>query len=89
MMLLVFFCMGDSRTGAKEMRLGEFAQKCKEATCYLQSTKPYSPWSNSTKREIRELKKGATRKLTQSGAPQVDGVLLAGVITLYSLAHCT
>ena len=50
--------------GAKEMRLGEFAQKCKEATWYLQSTKPYSPWSNSTKREIRELKKGTTNKLT-------------------------
>ncbi|KAL7481938.1 hypothetical protein ACHAW6_007626 [Cyclotella cf. meneghiniana] len=52
--------------GAKEMRLGEFARKCKEATCYLQGTEPYSTWSNSTKREIRELKKGAARKLTQS-----------------------
>jgi hypothetical protein len=56
--------------GAKEMKLGEFAQKCKEAHCYLQSMEPYSPWSNSAKREIRELKKGAARKLTQSGAPR-------------------
>ena len=44
---------------AKEMKLGEFAWKCKEAHCYLQSMEPYSPWSNSTEHEIRELKKGA------------------------------
>jgi hypothetical protein len=54
----------------REMKLGEFAQKCKEASCHLQSTEPYSPWSNSAKYEIRELKKGAARKLTQSGAPR-------------------
>eukprot|EP00804_Cyclotella_cryptica_P021920 CCRYP_000874-RA/>CCRYP_000874-RA protein AED:0.26 eAED:0.26 QI:0/0/0/1/1/1/2/0/446 len=51
--------------GSKELRLGEFARKCKEASCLLQST----PWSNSTKHEIRKLKKGAARKLTLSGAP--------------------
>eukprot|EP00804_Cyclotella_cryptica_P012541 CCRYP_019921-RA/>CCRYP_019921-RA protein AED:0.43 eAED:0.43 QI:0/-1/0/1/-1/1/1/0/150 len=56
--------------GTKEMKMEEFARKCNEALCYLQSTEPYSPWSNSAKREIRELKKGAARKLTQSGAPQ-------------------
>ena len=37
---------------AKEMKLGEFAWKCKEAQCYLQSTEPYSPWSNSAKHEL-------------------------------------
>ncbi len=52
------------------MKLGKFARKCKEASCYLRGTEPYSPWSNSTKREIRELKKGAARKLTCSGAPR-------------------
>jgi hypothetical protein len=56
--------------GAKEMKLGEFARKCKEASCYLQSMEPYSPWSNSAEHEIRELKKGAARKLTRSGAPR-------------------
>ena len=55
---------------AKEMKLGKFAWKCKEAHCYLRSTEPYSPWSNSAKREIRELKKGTARKLTRSGAPR-------------------
>ena len=56
--------------GAKEMKLGEFARKCKEATCYLWGNEPYSPWSNSAEREIRELTKGAARKLTRSGAPR-------------------
>ena len=55
---------------AKEMKLGEFVQKCKDATCYLRGTEPYSPWSNSAEHEIRELKKGAARKLTRSGAPR-------------------
>jgi hypothetical protein len=50
---------------AKEMKLGEFAWKCNEASCYLQSMEPYSPWSNSTECEIGELKKGAARKLTR------------------------
>ena len=56
--------------GTKEMNLREFAQKCKEASRYLQSTEPYSPWSNSAECKIRERKKGATRKLTRSGAPK-------------------
>ena len=42
---------------AKEMKLGEFAQKCKEAHCYLRSMKPYSPWSNSAEREIRNSRR--------------------------------
>eukprot|EP00804_Cyclotella_cryptica_P017681 CCRYP_017149-RB/>CCRYP_017149-RB protein AED:0.55 eAED:0.42 QI:0/0/0/0.5/0.66/0.5/4/0/308 len=54
--------------GAKEMRLGEFARSARRRPCLLQSTEPYSPWSNSAEREIRELKKGAARKLTRSGA---------------------
>jgi hypothetical protein len=53
----------------KEMQLEGFARKCKEASCYLQSMEPYSPWSNSTEHEIRELKKCVARKLTRSGVP--------------------
>ena len=56
--------------GAKKMRWGEFFRKCKEAMCCLRGTKPYSPWSNSAVHEIRELKKGAARKLTWSGVPR-------------------
>ncbi|KAL7485243.1 hypothetical protein ACHAW6_014108 [Cyclotella cf. meneghiniana] len=54
----------------KEMKLGGFSRKCKEALCYLHDTEPYSLWSNSAEQEIRELKKGAARKLTHSGAPR-------------------
>ncbi len=36
----------------------------------MQHTKPYYPLSNSAKHEIRELKKGAARKLTRSGVPR-------------------
>ncbi|KAL7484333.1 hypothetical protein ACHAW6_009973 [Cyclotella cf. meneghiniana] len=39
----------------------------KEASCYLQNMEPHSVWCNSTKHEIRELKKGAARKLTWPG----------------------
>ncbi|KAL7476431.1 hypothetical protein ACHAW6_002296 [Cyclotella cf. meneghiniana] len=40
---------------AKEMKSGEFAWKCKEATCYLRGTKPYSPWSNSAEWNLRKV----------------------------------
>jgi len=56
------WCKGDEN--------GRFDRKCKEASYYLWGTEPYSPWSNSTESEIWELKKGAARKLTQSGAPR-------------------
>ena len=46
---------------AKEVKLGEFAWKCNEGTCYLQHTEPYSPWSNATYHEIRGLNKDAAR----------------------------
>lgn len=54
---------------AKEMMLGEFAKKCKDASVHLRGTEPYSPWMNSAEREIRELKKGAGRKLVKPSAP--------------------
>ncbi|KAL7489060.1 LOW QUALITY PROTEIN: hypothetical protein ACHAW6_014650 [Cyclotella cf. meneghiniana] len=54
--------------GMKEMTLGKFAGKCKETLCHY--TKPHSPRSNSTEREIRELEKGAVMKLTHSGLPR-------------------
>eukprot|EP00956_Cyclotella_meneghiniana_P033966 scaffold100692_cov59-Cyclotella_meneghiniana.AAC.1 len=54
---------------AKELRKGEFGRKCKEAFCYLKGTEPYSPWQNAAERENKELKKGAGRKMTASGAP--------------------
>eukprot|EP00804_Cyclotella_cryptica_P022481 CCRYP_015109-RA/>CCRYP_015109-RA protein AED:0.57 eAED:0.44 QI:0/0/0/1/0/0/2/0/94 len=70
MRLLVSFLYGRV---AKEMKRGEFAQKCKDVHCYLSSMEPYATWFNSAEHEIRELKRGTTRKVTQSGAPQLDG----------------
>ena len=60
---------------AKEMKLGEFSQKCKEAYCFLQSMEPYSPWSNSAYHEIRKLEKGAGRKTDLVRGPSLVLVL--------------
>ena len=43
---------------AKEMVLGEFNIKHKEAQCHLKQMKPFTPWFKSAKREKKELKKG-------------------------------
>ena len=55
---------------AKEMVLGQFHRKIKKALCHLKQTKPFTPWLNAAKREIKELKKGSGRKLIKSGAPK-------------------
>jgi hypothetical protein len=50
--------------GAKMIKLGEFVWKCQEqeASCYLQGTKAYSPWSTS----ILSMRLGNSRR-AQSG----------------------
>eukprot|EP00804_Cyclotella_cryptica_P018179 CCRYP_005937-RB/>CCRYP_005937-RB protein AED:0.46 eAED:0.46 QI:0/0/0/1/0/0.5/2/0/81 len=54
--------------GAKEMRLGEFARSARRR---LASCRARSPILHGlTPPSIRELKKGAARKLTRSGAPR-------------------
>ena len=35
----------------------------------LRQMEPFTPWLNAAKREINELKKGSSRKLITSGAP--------------------
>ncbi|KAL7476000.1 hypothetical protein ACHAW6_001889 [Cyclotella cf. meneghiniana] len=76
---------------AKEIKLGEFARKCKEDSCYLHGTEPYCPWSNSTEHEIRELKKDGARKLTCSDGhvpKTVVSVLVANAIAEALYAQC-
>ena len=51
---------------AKEMVLGEFNRKLKEALYHLRQTEPFTLWSNAAEREIKEPKKGFGRKLLQS-----------------------
>ena len=53
---------------AKEMIQGKFHQKLKDDACHLKQLELYTPWSNATKREIKELKKGTSCKLLQSRA---------------------
>ena len=47
---------------------GKFHQKLIEAVYHLKQLEPYTPWSNTAEREIKELKKGAGHKLLQSRA---------------------
>jgi hypothetical protein len=41
---------------AKELTLGQFAKKARQAQCPINMTDPYSPFQNRAKGEIRELK---------------------------------
>eukprot|EP00804_Cyclotella_cryptica_P015125 CCRYP_000688-RA/>CCRYP_000688-RA protein AED:0.22 eAED:0.24 QI:0/0/0/0.8/1/1/5/0/1053 len=56
--------------GSLEQVKGEFRRKLKEASCRLKQTEPYSPWQNAAEGNIRELKKGAGRKMIKSGSPK-------------------
>ena len=55
--------------GAREQTMAEFRRKAKEMGCHIKVTEPYSPWQNAAEGAIRELKKGAGRKMTKSQAP--------------------
>ena len=55
---------------AKEIVLGEFNKKLKEALCHLKQIEPFTQWSNAAEQEIKELKKGSGRKLIKSGTPK-------------------
>ena len=56
--------------GSKEQIQGPFKTKSSEAGCRLKQTEPYSPWQNAAEGSIRELKRGAGRKMTKSGSPK-------------------
>jgi hypothetical protein len=57
--------------GSKEQLQGEFRRKCREANCHVKQTEPYSPWQNAAEGAIREVKRGAGRKMLSSKAPKV------------------
>ena len=56
--------------GSKEHTLGKFNKKYQEAYCHIRQTDPHSPWQNSEMRSIRELKKGAGRKMVRVQDPK-------------------
>ncbi len=56
--------------GLKEQGLSKFCQKLVSAHRQLKQTKQYSPWQNSTEREIKELKMGLGCKMLATGTPR-------------------
>ncbi|KAL7530108.1 hypothetical protein ACHAXR_003313, partial [Thalassiosira sp. AJA248-18] len=56
--------------GAREQISGQFRDKLKEANCHLKQLEPYSPWSNAAEGTIRELKRGASRRMLKTGTPK-------------------
>ncbi len=53
--------------GSKEQTLGKFCQSLVDAHCQL--NKPYSPWQNAAKREIKEPNKDSGWKMLLLGTP--------------------
>ena len=77
-------------SNAKDMILGEFNRKLKEASCHLRQKEPFTPWSNAARREIKTLmKKGFSRKLIRSGTPKRlwDDCLEFDSYIRYNTAH--
>ena len=48
------------------MIVNKFCPRLKEASCVLEQTEPYTPWSNIAERTIKELKKGEDQKFTKT-----------------------
>ena len=55
--------------GSKEQTMGKFRKKCREFGTHVKQTEPHSPWQNAAEGAIRELKRGAGRKMTKSKCP--------------------
>ena len=55
---------------SKEMILGEFNWKLKEAWCHLRQKVSFTPWLNAAEWEIKEMKKCSGRKRIKSRAPK-------------------
>lgn len=56
--------------GSREQTKGKFQQKARDADCHIKQTEPYSPWSNAAEGAIRELKRGAMRKMMKTKTPK-------------------
>ncbi|KAL7526268.1 LOW QUALITY PROTEIN: hypothetical protein ACHAXR_003858, partial [Thalassiosira sp. AJA248-18] len=55
---------------SKEQTLGDFCRKCREADCHIKQTEPHSPWMNNCETQIRELKRGSSRKMIKTRSPK-------------------
>ena len=50
--------------------MGEFRCKSRQEDCHVKETEPYFPCKNMAESTIRELKKGAGRKMIMSNSPK-------------------
>ena len=55
---------------SKEQTLGDFRRKAREADSHVKQLEAYSPWANAAEGTIKEVKKGAGRKMLRSKAPK-------------------
>lgn len=78
----------DDSKKSKEVKLAEFVWKCTQVLCYLHCTEPNSPWSNSSKLEILELKKGTQPGNKLGQVTPGEWCALHWSTFVYSLAHC-
>ena len=56
--------------GSLEQTKGEFRRKARQADCHIKQIEPHSPWQNAAEGTIRELKRGAARKMVKTRAPK-------------------
>ena len=56
--------------GSKEKNLGDFACKLCDGGCHRAQIEPHSFWMNLCEGEIRELKRGSTRKMLKRNVPK-------------------
>ena len=76
--------------GAREQTLGDFKKKCREASCHIKQTEPYSPWMNAAENGVRELKKASARQMLKKHSPKRlwdDCLELQGYITSNTAAN--
>jgi hypothetical protein len=57
--------------GSLEQVKGRFNQKTREADCWTKQIEPYSQWQNAAEGGIREVKKGAGRKMVKKKSPKM------------------
>ena len=55
--------------GSKEQTKGEFSRKARQMGIRIKQTEPYSPWQNAAEGAIREVKRGAGRKMATTRSP--------------------
>ena len=54
---------------AREQTMGDFRSKARQAGITIKQTEPHSPWQNAAEAAIREVKRGAGRKMRRMNCP--------------------